>query len=54
MQYQIKPKEAKKFARFIIDGNTSLEVIKKQVKIIHKELLVLPEVVLQDILVKDF
>ena len=54
MQYQIKPKEAKKFARFIIDGNTSLEVIKKQVKIIHKELLVLPEVVLQDILVRDF
>ena len=30
MQYQIKPKEARKFARFIIDGNTSLEVIKKQ------------------------
>ena len=50
IQYQIKPKDAKKFARFIIDGNTSLEVIKKQVEIIHKKLLVFPEIIFQDIL----
>ncbi len=44
LQYQIKPEEAKKFAHFIIDGNTNLESIKKQVASIHKLLLALPEI----------
>ena len=50
IQYQIKPKEAKKFAQFVIDGNTNLESIKLQVATIHKQFLVLPEVAFQDIL----
>ncbi len=50
IQYQLKPEEAKKFVDFVIDNNTNLESIKLQVATIHKQLLVLPEVVFQDII----